>query len=146
MVGGRDYANSNYNRATQATRQPGSAFKLFVYLAAIESGFNPNSTVLDAPITIGGWTPRNDSGRYSGNVNLRQALAFSLNTVAVRLAQEVGTGSVADIAQRFGITTRVSTNPSMALGTSEVRLIDLTRSYASVGSGGTAVAPYGIGG
>jgi penicillin-binding protein 1A len=144
MVGGRDYANSNYNRATQATRQPGSAFKLFVYLAAIESGFTPNSTVQDAPIRIGGWSPRNDSGRYSGPVNLRQALAFSINTVAVRLAQEVGTGNVADMAQRFGITTRVNTNPSMALGTSDVRLIDMTRAYASVASGGTAVMPYGI--
>ena len=144
MVGGRNYAASSYNRATQAARQPGSSFKLFVYLAAIESGFTPNSTVLDAPITIGGWSPRNDSGRYSGPVNLKTALAFSLNTVAVRLAQEVGTGNVADMAQRFGITTRVSTNPSMALGTSEVRLIDMTRAYASVASGGTAVMPYGI--
>jgi penicillin-binding protein 1A len=144
LVGGRNYAASSYNRATQAARQPGSAFKLFVYLAAIESGFTPTSNVLDAPITIGGWSPRNDSGRYSGQVNLKTALAFSLNTVAVRLAQEVGTGNVADMAQRFGITTRVSTNPSMALGTSEVRLIDMTRAYASVGSGGTAVMPYGI--
>ncbi|HEX8644365.1 MAG TPA: PBP1A family penicillin-binding protein [Allosphingosinicella sp.] len=144
MVGGRDYANSNYNRATQATRQPGSAFKLFVYLAAIESGFTPSTTVQDAPIRIGGWSPRNDNGRFAGAVSLRQALAFSINTVAVRLAQEVGTGNVADIAQRFGITTRVNTNPSMALGTSEVRLIDMTRAYASVGSGGTAVMPYGI--
>ena len=144
LVGGRNYAASSYNRATQATRQPGSAFKLFVYLAAIESGFTPSSNVVDAPITIAGWSPRNDSGRYSGQVNLKTALAFSLNTVAVRLAQEVGTRNVADMAQRFGITTRVSTNPSMALGTSEVRLIDMTRAYASVASGGTAVTPYGI--
>ena len=144
MVGGRDYVSSIYNRATQATRQPGSAFKLFVYLAALESGYNPASTVNDAPVTIAGWSPRNDSGRYSGQVDLRQALAYSINTVAVRLAQDVGTRNVADMAQRFGITTRVNTNPSMALGTSEVRLIDLTRAYASVGSGGTAVVPYGI--
>jgi penicillin-binding protein 1A len=144
MVGGRDYVRSIYNRATQATRQPGSAFKLFVYLAAIESGYNPSSTVNDAPLTIAGWSPRNDSGRYSGQVDLRTALAFSINTVAVRLAQDVGTRNVADMAQRFGITTRVSTNPSMALGTSEVRLIDMTRAYASVGSGGVAVVPYGI--
>jgi penicillin-binding protein 1A len=144
LVGGRDYARSSYNRATQATRQPGSAFKLFVYLAALEAGYAPNTAVQDAPITIGGWTPRNDSGRYSGTVSLRQALAFSLNTVAVRLAQEVGTRTVADMAQRFGITTRVSTNPSMALGSSDVRLIDMTRAYASVASGGVAVAPYGI--
>ncbi|HEX9932480.1 MAG TPA: penicillin-binding transpeptidase domain-containing protein, partial [Allosphingosinicella sp.] len=144
MIGGRDYVRSNYNRATQATRQPGSAFKLFVYLTALESGYRPDSTVQDAPLTIAGWSPRNDSGRYSGAVNLRQALAFSLNTVAVRLAQDVGTSAVADMAQRFGITTRINTNPSMALGTSDVRLIDLTRAYASVASGGVAVSPYGI--
>jgi penicillin-binding protein 1A len=144
LIGGRDYVSSSYNRATQATRQPGSAFKLFVYLSALESGYTPVSTVADAPLTIAGWSPRNDSGRYSGQVNLRQALAFSINTVAVRLAQDVGTRTVADMAQRFGITTRVNTNPSMALGTSEVRLIDMTRAYASIASGGTAVAPYGI--
>jgi penicillin-binding protein 1A len=144
LIGGRDYSSSNYNRATQATRQPGSAFKLFVYLAALESGYTPVTSVNDAPVTIAGWSPRNDSGRYSGQVNLRQALAFSINTVAVRLAQDVGTRTVADMAQRFGITTRVNTNPSMALGTSEVRLIDMTRAYASVASGGTAVSPYGI--
>ncbi|HEX8528117.1 transglycosylase domain-containing protein [Allosphingosinicella sp.] len=144
MVGGRNYLQSIYNRATQATRQPGSSFKLFVYLAALETGYTPNSTVQDAPLTIAGWSPRNDSGRFSGPVTLRQALAYSINTVAVRLAQEVGTRNVADMAQRMGITTRVSANPSMALGTSEVRLIDMTRAYASVGSGGSAVVPYGI--
>jgi penicillin-binding protein 1A len=144
MIGGRDYVNSIYNRATQANRQPGSAFKLFVYLAALESGYTPASTVQDAPLTIAGWSPRNDSGRYSGTLNLRQALAFSVNTVAVRLAQDVGTGTVADMAQRMGITTRVGTNPSMALGSGEVRLIDMTRAYASVASGGTAVVPYAI--
>jgi penicillin-binding protein 1A len=117
---------------------------LFVYLAALESGYTPDSTVIDSPLTIAGWSPRNDSGRYSGNVTLRQALAYSINTVAVRLAQDVGTGSVADMAQRMGITTRVATNPSMALGTSEVRLLDMTRAYASVAAGGTAVVPYGI--
>ncbi len=144
MIGGRDYATSIYNRATQANRQPGSAFKLFVYLTALESGYTPDSSVVDAPLTISGWSPRNDSGRYSGNVSLRQALAYSINTVAVRLAQDVGTGNVADMAQRMGITTRVATNPSMALGTSEVRLLDMTRAYASVAAGGTAVVPYGI--
>ncbi|HYG47124.1 MAG TPA: PBP1A family penicillin-binding protein [Allosphingosinicella sp.] len=144
LIGGRDYSSSSYNRATQANRQPGSSFKLFVYLAALESGYTPASTVQDSPLTIAGWSPRNDSGRYSGPVNLRQALAFSINTVAVRLAQDVGTRTVADMAQRFGITTRVNVNPSMALGTSEVRLIDMTRAYASVASGGTAVTPYGI--
>jgi penicillin-binding protein 1A len=144
MVGGRDYVSSIYNRATQATRQPGSAFKLFVYLTALEAGYEPNSVVQDAPITIGGWSPRNDSGRFSGPVTLRQALALSINTVAVRLSQDVGTRSVADMAQRLGITTRINTNPSMALGTSDVRLIDMTRAYAAIARGGTAVEPYGI--
>ena len=144
MVGGRDYVSSIYNRATQATRQPGSAFKLFVYLTALEAGYEPTSIVEDAPITVGGWSPRNDSGRFAGPVNLRQALAFSINTVAVRLSQDTGTRAVADMAQRLGITTRVATNPSMALGTSEVRLIDMTRAYAAISRGGVAVTPYGI--
>ena len=144
MVGGRDYRESNYNRATQATRQPGSSFKLFVYLAALEAGYNPNSMVQDAPITIGRWSPRNSNGRYMGAIPMRVALAYSVNTVAVRLAQEVGTRTVADMAQRFGITTRVSTTPAMALGASEARLIDMTRAYAAVARGGIGVTPYGI--
>jgi len=144
MVGGRDYVNSSYNRATQATRQPGSSFKLFVYLTAIEAGYQPNNEVQDAPITIGGWSPRNSNGGYAGPVSVRQAFALSINTVAVRLAQEVGTRAVADMAQRFGITTRVDTNPSMALGSSEVRLIDMARAYAAVARGGVSVTPYGV--
>jgi penicillin-binding protein 1A len=144
MVGGRDYVGSNYNRATQANRQPGSSFKLFVYLTALEAGYRPDTIVQDEPITINGWTPRNDNGRNAGPIPLRIAFAYSVNTVAVRLAQQVGTRAVADMAQRFGITTRIATNPSMALGSSEVRLIDMTRAYASVGSGGASVTPYGI--
>ncbi len=144
MVGGRDYVNSSYNRATQATRQPGSSFKLFVYLAAIEAGWQPNSTIEDAPITINGWSPRNSSGRYAGTVSLRQAFALSINTVAARLAQETGTRAVADMAQRFGITSRVNTHPSMALGSSEVRVIDMARAFAAVARGGVAVTPYGV--
>ncbi len=144
MVGGRNYASSIYNRATQATRQPGSSFKLFVFLTALEAGFNPNTIVEDSPITIGNWSPRNDNGRNVGPVPLRTAFAYSINTVAVRLAQQVGTRSVADMAQRFGITTRVNTSPAMALGSSEVRLIDMTRAYAAVARGGASVVPYGI--
>jgi penicillin-binding protein 1A len=144
MVGGRDYVGSSYNRATQANRQPGSSFKLFVYLAALEAGYRPETIVQDAPITINGWSPRNDNGRHVGPLPLRIAFAYSVNTVAVRLAQQVGTRAVADMAQRFGITTRIATNPSMALGSSEVRLIDMTRAYASVGRGGVSVTPYGI--
>jgi penicillin-binding protein 1A len=144
MVGGRDYVNSIYNRATQAQRQPGSAFKLFVYLAALETGYTPNSMMVDGPVTINGWTPRNDNGRHLGPVTLRTALALSINTIAVKIAQDIGQSTVADMARRFGITTSISTNPSMALGTSDVRLIDMTRAYASVAQKGIAVVPYGV--
>ncbi|MEG3163718.1 PBP1A family penicillin-binding protein [Sphingomonas sp. PB2P19] len=144
MVGGKDYVSSIYNRATQAVRQPGSAFKLFVYLAALEAGHKPEDSIADEPVTIGGWSPRNDSRRNSGAVSLRTAFAYSLNTVAAKLGQEVGFATVADMARRFGITTPVNTHPSMVLGTSEVRLIDMTRAFASVASKGVAVVPYGI--
>ena len=144
MVGGTDYVSSIYNRATQAVRQPGSAFKLFVYLSALEAGHKPDDTIVDEPVTIDGWSPRNDSRHNSGNVTLRTAFAYSLNTVAAKLGQEVGFGTVADMARRFGITTPVNTHPSMVLGTSEVRLIDMTRAFASVGASGVAVTPYGI--
>ncbi|PAX07514.1 transglycosylase domain-containing protein [Sphingomonas lenta] len=144
MVGGKDYVSSIYNRATQAQRQPGSAFKLFVYLAALEAGRKPEDSVVDEPVTINGWSPRNDSRRYSGPVSLRTAFAYSLNTIAAKLGQEVGFSTVADMARRFGITTPVNTQPSMVLGTSNVRLIDMTRAFASVAANGVAVVPYGI--
>ena len=144
MVGGKDYVASIYNRATQAQRQPGSAFKLFVYLAALENGHKPEDSVVDEPVTIEGWSPRNDSRRNSGAVTLRTAFAYSLNTIAAKLGQEVGFSTVADMARRFGITTPVNTHPSMVLGTSNVRLIDMTRAFASVASKGVAVAPFGI--
>ncbi|WP_277969810.1 transglycosylase domain-containing protein [Sphingomonas echinoides] len=144
MVGGTDYVSSIYNRATQAQRQPGSAFKLFVYLAALEAGHKPEDSIVDEPITIDGWSPRNDSRRNSGAVSLRTAFAYSLNTIAAKLGQEVGFSTVADMARRFGITTKVNTHPSMVLGTSDVRLIDMTRAFASVGNKGVAVTPYGI--
>ncbi len=144
MVGGTDYVSSIYNRATQAQRQPGSAFKLFVYLAALEAGHKPEDSIVDEPITIDGWSPRNDSRHNSGAVSLRTAFAYSLNTIAAKLGQEVGFATVADMARRFGITTKVNTHPSMVLGTSDVRLIDMTRAFASVGNKGVAVTPYGI--
>ena len=144
MVGGRDYVTSIYNRATQAVRQPGSAFKLFVYLAALEQGHRPEDHVVDEPVTIDGWSPRNDSRHNSGSVTLRTAFAYSINTVAAKLGQEVGFSTVADMARRFGITTPVNTHPSMVLGTSDVRVIDMTRAFASVGQQGVAVTPYGI--
>jgi penicillin-binding protein 1A len=141
MVGGLDYVTSNYNRATQANRQPGSAWKLFVYLAALESGYTPDSNVDASPITIKGWSPRGSAG---GPVPVRKAFALSINTAAVRLGQEVGFGTVADMARRFGITTPITTNPAMTLGASEVRLIDMVRAYASVANQGVAVVPFGV--
>jgi penicillin-binding protein 1A len=144
MVGGKDYVTSLYNRATQATRQPGSAFKLFVYLAALEAGYTPNDTVVDEPVNINGWSPRNSTRTYSGPVTIREAFARSINTISAKLGQEVGFRTVADMAQRFGITTEVNTHPSMVLGTSDVRLIDMTRAYAAVAQKGVAVVPYGI--
>ncbi len=144
MVGGTDYVSSIYNRATQAVRQPGSAFKLFVYLAALEAGHKPTDKVVDEPVEIEGWRPRNSSRRFSGEIDLRTAFAFSINTVAAKLGAQVGFPVVANMAQRFGISTPVNTNPSMVLGTSDVRLIDMTRAFAAVSRNGTAVVPYGI--
>jgi penicillin-binding protein 1A len=144
MVGGTDYVKSNYNRATEAVRQPGSAWKLFVYLAALEAGYMPDDTVVDEPVTFGDWSPRNSSGRFAGQIDLRTAFAYSINTVAAQLGNEVGFGTVASMARRFGITTPVSTYPSMVLGSSEVRVIDLTRAFAAVGAGGRSIEPYGI--
>jgi penicillin-binding protein 1A len=125
-------------------RQPGSAFKLFVYLAALEAGHKPTDTVVDEPVDIEGWKPRNSSRRFSGEIDLRTAFAFSINTVAAKLGAQVGFDTVADMARRFGITTPINTHPSMVLGTSDVRLIDMTRAFAAVARGGAAVIPYGI--
>ncbi len=144
MVGGRDYVTSIYNRSTQAVRQPGSAFKLFVYLAALESGMTPDAKVVDEEIDIDGWKPRNSSGRYAGEMDLRTAFTYSVNTVAAKIGAEVGTGAISNMARRFGITTPVNTQPSMVLGTSDTRLIDMTRAYAAVAAKGLSVTPYGI--
>ena len=145
MVGGRDYGASQFNRATQALRQPGSAFKLFVYLAALEAGMRPDDLVEDAPLTVDGWRPRNYDGRYAGPVTLRTALARSLNTVAVRVSERVGRGRVAALARRLGITTPLREDPSLALGASEVSLIELTAAYATLANRGEGVWAYGIG-
>jgi penicillin-binding protein 1A len=144
LVGGTDYVKSNYNRATDAVRQPGSAWKLFVYLTALEAGYTPDASVQDVPVTIDGWSPRNSSGRFAGPTNVRTAFAYSINTVAAQLGNEVGFSSVAGMARRFGITTPINTNPSMVLGSSEVRVIDLTRAFAAVAAGGRSIEPYGI--
>jgi penicillin-binding protein 1A len=144
MVGGKDYVSSIYNRATQAERQPGSAFKLFVYLSALESGMKPTDTIVDEPVTINGWSPRNDTRTYSGPVTLREAFSRSINTISAKIGQQVGFSTIADMARRFGLTTDISTYPSMVLGTSDVRLIEMTRAFASIQNNGVAVTPYAI--
>lgn len=144
MVGGRDYVNSNYNRATVAQRQPGSSWKLFVYMAALESGARVDERVVDEPVSINGWRPRNANGRFSGTMDLRTAFAYSVNTVAVKLGDRVGFSTVANMARRFGISSPLNTHPSMVLGTAEVRVIDMTAAFAGVSAGGYAVKPYGI--
>ncbi len=144
MVGGTDYVSSNYNRAVTAVRQPGSAWKLFVYLTALEAGFRPEDMVEDKPVEIDGWQPKNSGGNYAGEISLRTAFAYSKNTVAAQLGQEVGTSSIADMARRFGISTPINTQPSMVLGTSETRVIDMTRAFAAVAAKGRSVTPYGI--
>ena len=144
MVGGRNYVRSIYNRATQAERQPGSAFKLFVYLSALESGMKPSDMLVDKPVNINGWRPRNATRTYSGPVTLREAFARSINTISAQIGEQLGFSTVADMARRFGITTPINTNPSMVLGTSDVRLIELTQAFASVAARGVSVTPYGI--
>ena len=144
MVGGTDYVSSNYNRAVTAVRQPGSAWKLFVYLTALEAGFRPEDIVEDKPVEIDGWQPKNSGGEYAGSISLRTAFAYSKNTVAAQIGQEVGTSSIANMARRFGITTLINTQPSMVLGTSEARVIDMTQAFAAVAAKGRKVTPYGI--
>ncbi len=144
MVGGTDYITSNYNRAVSAVRQPGSSWKLFVYMAALEAGYTPDDQVVDEPVTIDGWSPQNDDFKFAGPIDVRSAFAYSKNTIAAKLGNEVGFGTVASMARRFGISTPIGTNPSMVLGTSEVRVIDMTRAYAAVSAGGTSVTPFGI--
>jgi len=144
MVGGKDYVSSIYNRATQAERQPGSAFKLFVYLSALESGMKPTDTIVDEPVTIDGWSPRNSTRTNLGPVSLREAFSRSINTISAKIGAQVGFSTIADMARRFGITTPISTFPSMVLGSNDVRLLDMTRAFASVENKGVAVTPYGI--
>jgi penicillin-binding protein 1A len=142
LVGGLSYAKSQFNRAIKARRQPGSAFKPFVYLTALERGLTPDSMRRDAPIRLKRWRPRNYTGRYLGPVTLRDSLAHSINTVAVRLALEVGPQRVAKTARRLGISSPIAANPSLALGTSEVSLMELTSAYVPFANGGFGVIPH----
>jgi penicillin-binding protein 1A len=142
MIGGVDYTESTFNRATQAHRQPGSAFKPFVYMAALEAGLTPWDVRSDEPVDINGWTPANYGGRSYGMLTLTDALAHSVNTITANLAQEVGLDSVVDAARRCGITSKLDANASLALGTSEVTPLELISAYGAIASGGLKVTPY----
>ncbi|QYO77040.1 PBP1A family penicillin-binding protein [Devosia salina] len=141
MVGGVDYQQSQYNRAVTAKRQPGSTFKPFVYLAAMEKGYTPETLAEDAQFDYNGWSPRNASGKYAGTVTLRQGLAYSLNTIAARLAIDVTPEKVIEVAMRMGISSNLTPVPSIALGTQEVNLLELTSAYAPFANGGNGVIP-----
>ena len=144
MVGGRNYARSPYNRATDAMRQPGSAFKPFVYLTAFEHGRRPSDVMVDGPVDIHGWKPTDYERRFSGPMSLTEAFAKSSNVIAAKLTAEVGARAVAHTAHRLGITTPIDAVPSIALGTSLVTPLELTGAYATFANGGDGVLPYAI--
>ena len=144
MVGGRSYAGSQYNRATQAQRQPGSAFKPIAYLAALEAGLTPHSVVRDEPIRVGDWRPNNFNGRYFGPVTATEALARSANAAAVRVLDYAGVDRTLALARRLGLNGRLPRDLSLALGTGEVTLLELTAAYAAIANRGRAVWPYGV--
>ena len=144
MVGGRDYGKSPFNRATQARRQPGSTFKLFVYLAALRAGMTPDSTIDDSPVEIAGWKPKNDDGRYLGQIPLRRAFSRSSNVAAARLTQQVGVRAVIRAARDLGISTPIPSEATIGLGTAEVSLLELTAAYAGIANGSYPVQPRGL--
>ena len=144
MVGGRSYDSSQFNRATQARRQPGSAFKPFVYLAGLEAGLQPWDHFVDGPIQIGSWRPRDYGGRYRGDMTVAEALAQSINTIAVQVAMRAGVDNIVAVAHRLGIASPLTRDLSIALGTDEVNLLELTAAYAPFANGGDGVWPYGI--
>ncbi|HYE42655.1 MAG TPA: penicillin-binding protein 1A [Caulobacteraceae bacterium] len=144
LIGGANYADSQFNRAVDARRQAGSAFKPFVFLTALEAGMTPITPVVDEPVTIGNWTPKNYTGRYSGPMTLQTSLAQSINTVAAKIADDVGRDNVARTARRLGITSPISTQPSMALGAVEVSPLEMAQAYAAFSNGGLRVQAHGI--
>jgi len=144
MVGGRSYADSQFNRAVQAKRQPGSAFKLFDYYAALRQGYSPDDDILDEPVDVKGWEPENYGRRYHGRVTLAEAFAESLNAATVRLSQQVGIKQVIAAARDLGLRAPLANVPSLALGTADASLLDLTSAYASVRAGVAPVEPWGI--
>jgi membrane peptidoglycan carboxypeptidase len=144
LVGGRDYALSQFNRAVQAQRQPGSLFKIFVYLAAFNAGYTPDSILVDQPVTIGDWEPKNFESGYQGPVTLRRAFAQSINTVSVQLTRSVGAERVIDIAKSLGVHTELPAVPSLALGSAEVTLLDMTAAMDAIAVDSKAIEPYTI--
>jgi penicillin-binding protein 1A len=144
MVGGSDYGQSQFNRATQAQRQPGSSFKPFVYLAGLEAGLRPQDRFVDAPIRVGNWQPRNYTGRYQGEMSMAEGLAQSINTIAVQVAQRAGIPNVIAAANRLGVASDLAPDASIALGTNEVNLLELTSAYTPFANGGTGVLAYGV--
>ena len=144
MVGGRDHASSVFNRATQAKRQPGSAFKAVVYLAGLEAGLGPDDVIEDAPITVAGWSPGNFDGRYRGPVTVREGFARSINSVAVRVGLRAGVKRMRATARRLGIESVLPADASLALGTGEVTLLELTSAYVALANGGVRALPHGI--
>ncbi|KQO61990.1 penicillin-binding protein [Methylobacterium sp. Leaf87] len=144
MVGGRDYEDSQFNRATQAKRQAGSLFKLFVYLTAYETGFTPETVLVDQPTQIGDWEPQNSTGRFKGAMPLRSAFAQSINTVAAQLADEIGIPAVIATARRLGVVSELPNVPSLALGSAEVTLLEMTRAYAGVLAGAVPVDAHSV--
>jgi penicillin-binding protein 1A len=146
MVGGKDWEASHFNRAVQARRQPGSAFKTFVYLAALQAGARPDMVLADEPISIDGWEPKNFGGGHRGNVTLTQAFSWSINTVAAKVSEAVGRGAVIGTARDLGITSPIAPNASLSLGTSEVSLFEMTAAYAAIAVGVYPVKPWGVSG
>jgi penicillin-binding protein 1A len=144
MVGGKNYSDSAFNRVTQAKRQPGSAFKPIVYLAALSRGMTPESRIDDSPITINGWTPRNNDGQHRGAMSLREALAISSNTATVRLQEQIGRDNVIRTARQLGITSDLTQHPSLALGASGIPLIEMTAAYAAIAGGSYPVTARGL--
>ncbi len=144
MVGGRDYKKSQYNRVTQAMRQPGSAFKMFVYLAALQKGHQPGDIFEDKPIRIGKWEPKNYNNKYRGYMNMQDAMAHSINTVAVRLSRLAGMGNVIKVAKKLGVKSDLMNSPSLALGASEMTLQELVTAYAHLANNGRSVIPFGV--
>jgi len=144
MIGGASYADSQFNRATDARRQAGSAFKPFVYLTALESGYTPETMVNDAPIRIGNWSPRNYSGEFAGEMTMANAVAQSTNTIAAGMADQIGRDNVARTARRLGITSRIGLEPAMALGAVEVSPLEMAQAYDAFANGGRRVTAYGI--